>query len=228
MEIFSSLVTLLAHRAETQPDDRAYLFLSDRGTEEAALTFSQLHDAAQALAARLTKTAKPGDRAILVFPPGLEFLVAFLGCLVARVIAVPMMVPRRQSARDSSAGIMANCEPVVALTSPAFAIRADLQARFASEQIQWLSVDLTPIGRGAADLPQPGPEDIAFLQYTSGSTSEPKGVAVSHANLLARWEPASQRSTAQFVESITNGDENAFVLVSSCMPTTLNIATMLL
>jgi acyl-CoA synthetase (AMP-forming)/AMP-acid ligase II len=188
MEIFSSLVTLLANRAETQPDDRAYLFLSDRGTEEAALTFSQLHDAAQALAARLTKTAKPGDRAILVFPPGLEFLVAFFGCLIARVIAVPMMVPRRQSARDSSAGIIANCEPVVALTSPAFAIRADLQARFASEQIQWLSVDLTPIGRGAADLPQPGPEDIAFLQYTSGSTSEPKGVAVSHANLLANLE----------------------------------------
>ncbi len=188
MEIFSSLVTLLANRAETQPDDRAYLFLSDRDTEEAALTFSQLHDAAQALAARLTKTAKPGDRAILVFPPGLEFLVAFFGCLIARVIAVPMMVPRRQSARDSSAGIIANCEPVVALTSPAFAIRADLQARFASEQIQWLSVDLTPIGRGAADLPQPGPEDIAFLQYTSGSTSEPKGVAVSHANLLANLE----------------------------------------
>jgi acyl-CoA synthetase (AMP-forming)/AMP-acid ligase II len=188
MEIFSSLVTLLANRAETQPDDRAYLFLSDRGTEEAALTFSQLHDAAQALAARLTKTAKPGDRAILVFPPGLEFLVAFFGCLIARVIAVPMMVPRRQSARDSSAGIMANCEPVVALTSPAFAIRADLQARFASEQIQWLSVELTQIARGAADLPQPLPEDIAFLQYTSGSTSDPKGVAVSHANLLANLE----------------------------------------
>jgi acyl-CoA synthetase (AMP-forming)/AMP-acid ligase II len=188
MEIFSSLATLLAHRAETRRDDRAYLFLSDRGAEEAVLTFSQLHDAALALAARLTKIAEPGDRAILVFPPGLEFLVAFFGCLIARVIAVPMMVPRRQSARDSSAGIMANCEPVVALTSPAFAIRNDLQARFSSEQIQWLSVDLTQTGRGAADLPQPQPEDIAFLQYTSGSTSEPKGVAVSHANLLANLE----------------------------------------
>jgi acyl-CoA synthetase (AMP-forming)/AMP-acid ligase II len=188
MEIFSSLVTLLAHRAESQPDDRAYLFLSDRGAEEAALTFRELHDAAQALAARLTKIAKPGDRAILVFPPGLEFLVAFFGCLIARVIAVPMMVPRRQSARDSSAGIMANCEPVVALTSPTFAIRHDLQARFASERIEWLSVDLTQTGDGAADLPQPAAEDIAFLQYTSGSTSEPKGVAVSHANLLANLE----------------------------------------
>jgi acyl-CoA synthetase (AMP-forming)/AMP-acid ligase II len=188
MEIFSSLVTLLAHRAESQPDDRAYIFLSDRGTEEAVLTFRQLHVAAQALAARLTKIAKPGDRAILVFPPGLEFLVAFFGCLIAGVIAVPMMVPRRQSTRDSSAGIMANCAPVVALTSPAFAIRSDLQARFASERLQWLSVDLTQVGAGAADLPQPKPDAIAFLQYTSGSTSEPKGVAVSHANLLANLE----------------------------------------
>jgi acyl-CoA synthetase (AMP-forming)/AMP-acid ligase II len=188
METFSSLVTLLAKRAQSQPDDRAYIFVGDRGAEEAVITFRELHDAALALAARLTGIARPGDRAILVFPPGLEFLVAFFGCLIARVIAVPMMVPRRQSARDSSAGIMANCEPVVALTSPAFAIRKDLHARFLNEQIQWLSVDLAQTEPAAADLPGPEPEDIAFLQYTSGSTSEPKGVAVSHANLLANLE----------------------------------------
>jgi acyl-CoA synthetase (AMP-forming)/AMP-acid ligase II len=188
METFSSLATLLARRAKSQPDDRAYVFLSDRGEEEAAITFRELHEAAKALAARLAKIARPGDRAILVFPPGLEFLVAFFGCQLARVIAVPMMMPRRQSARDSSAGIMANCEPAVALTNAAFAIRKDLQARFLNEKIQWLSVDLTPLAPNAADLPEPDPQDIAFLQYTSGSTSEPKGVAVSHANLLANLE----------------------------------------
>jgi acyl-CoA synthetase (AMP-forming)/AMP-acid ligase II len=186
MQTFSSLVTLLAKRAETQPDERAYLFLSDRGAEEASLTFRQLYEAAQALAVRLTRIARPGDRAILVFPPSLEFLVAFFGCQIARVIAVPMMLPRRQSARDASAGIMANCEPTIALTNPAFAIRGDLHARFAREGIQWLSVDLTE--PGAADLPLPDAQDIAFLQYTSGSTSDPKGVAVSHANLLANLE----------------------------------------
>src|SRR3984893_10662272 len=188
METFSSLVTLLARRAVSQPDDRAYVFLGDRGAEQAVITFRQLHDAAKALAARLIKIARPGDRAILVFPPGLEFLVAFFGCQIARVIAVPMMMPRRQSARDSSAGIMANCQPAVALTNSAFAIRKDLQARFLGERIQWLSVDLTPVESEAADLPEPDPQDIAFLQYTSGSTSEPKGVAVSHANLLANLE----------------------------------------
>jgi acyl-CoA synthetase (AMP-forming)/AMP-acid ligase II len=190
MEIFSSLVTLLARRAESQPDERAYLFLGDRGAEEAAITFRELHDAARALAARLTKIARPGDRAILVFPPGIEFMVAFFGCQIARVIAVPMMMPRRQSTRDSSAAIIANCEPVVALTSSALALRKDLHERFEREGIQWLSVDLTtPDALPPADLPAaPDPQDIAFLQYTSGSTSEPKGVAVSHANLLANLE----------------------------------------
>src|ERR1700676_4760111 len=188
MQTFSSLVTLLAQRAKSQPDDRAYVFVGDRGGEEAVITFAGLHDAAKAVAARLTKIARPGDRALLVFPPGLEFLVAFFGCQLARVIAVPMMMPRRQSARDSSAGIMANCQPAVALTNSAFAIRKDLQARFLGERIQWLSVDLTPVESEAADLPEPDPQDIAFLQYTSGSTSEPKGVAVSHANLLANLE----------------------------------------
>ena len=140
MEPFSSLVELLAKRAARQPDARAYVFLSDRGAEEAAITFGQLHDAANALAARLRAVARPGERALLVFPPGLEFIVAFFGCLIARVIAVPMMMPRRQSARDASAAIMANCEPAVALSNAAFAIREDLQARFLREGLQWLPV----------------------------------------------------------------------------------------
>ncbi len=188
METSSSLVTLLAKRAETQPDERAYLFLGDRGAEEAVITFRELHDAAQAHAARLAGIARPGDRALLVFPPGLEFMVAFFACQIAGVIAVPLMMPRRQSTRDASAAIMADCEPAVALTSSAFAIRADLQARFSHQPIQWLSVDLTQRAPGASDLPNPDPQDIAFLQYTSGSTSQPKGVAVSHANLLANLE----------------------------------------
>lgn len=188
MQTFSSTVTLLAHRAASQGDERAYIFLSDRGAEEAVITFRQLHDAARALATRLTEVTRPGDRALLVFPPGIEFIIGFFGCQIARVIAVPMMVPRRQSARDSSAAIVANCEPAVALTSPSLAIRDDLRARFANGRMQWLAVDLTHGDPGPTDLPCPDSRDIAFLQYTSGSTSNPKGVAVTHANLLANLE----------------------------------------
>jgi acyl-CoA synthetase (AMP-forming)/AMP-acid ligase II len=190
MEMPSSLVALLARRAESEGDERAYIFLSDRGTEEAVLTFRELYDKARAFARELASVARPGERALLVFPPGLEFIVAFFACQIARVIAVPMMMPRRQSARDSSAAIMANCEPVVALTNAAFALRQDLHERFSRDRLQWLAVGLdgAAVVPKAADLPAPEAQDIAFLQYTSGSTSDPKGVAVSHANLLANLE----------------------------------------
>ena len=188
MDRFSSLVALLAGRAQSQGDERAYAFLGDRCTEEAALTYGELHRAAQALAARLAALAQRGDRAVLVFPPGLEFMVAFFGCLIAGIIAVPMMKPRRNSTRDASAAILANCEPVIALTTSAFALRGDLKARFERDGLQWLAVDLDTDGPVDAGAPLPASDDIAFLQYTSGSTSDPKGVAVSHANLIANLE----------------------------------------
>src|ERR1043165_3020383 len=157
---FASLVAILEHRAATQGDERALIFLTDRGAEESILTFRELHDAANAVAGRLAAVAKPGERALLVFPPGLEFVVAFFGCLIARVIAVPMMVPRRQSTRDSSASIMANCRPTVALTSPALASRGDLAARFAGHDLRWLEVDLTLRAQGAIDLPRPNADEV--------------------------------------------------------------------
>ena len=188
MDRFSSLVALLAERAVSQANARAYVFLSERGSEEAVLTYAELHAAARALAMQLMQRVAPGDRAVLVFPPGLEFMVAFFGCLMARIIAVPMMMPRRNSTRDSSAAILANCEPKIALTTTAFSLRGDLQARFAQEGLQWLAVDLAAAETDNIDLPLPDANAIAFLQYTSGSTSDPKGVAVSHANLLANSE----------------------------------------
>jgi len=192
MEQFSSLVAVLEHRAATQGDERFCVFLTDRGAEDSSLTFRDLHAAANTVARRLATVAQPGDRALLVFPPGLEFVIAFFGCLIARVIAVPMMVPRRQSARDSSASIMANCKPTVVLTNAALAQRGDLAERFSGHELQWLTIDLTPGEPGKIDVPHPQSSDIAFLQYTSGSTSDPKGVVVTHAMLLANMAMAQR------------------------------------
>ena len=130
--------------------------------------------------------------------------MAFFGCLLAGVIAVPMMVPRRQSTRDSSANIVADCAPRFIMTSTPFLSgpRKDVAERFADGAFQWIAVDAAtePAQRSDA-LPSVDRETIAFLQYTSGSTSDPKGVVATHDNLLENLEMirlafgATKRST---------------------------------
>jgi acyl-CoA synthetase (AMP-forming)/AMP-acid ligase II len=187
---FNSLVDLLYHRATKQPNDRAYVFLSDQGNEEAVLTFAELNRRASKVAARLARS-QMGDRALLLFGPGLDFIVAYFGCLLAGLIAVPMMLPRRNSSLDSSASILADCSPRFAITNGHVSrARPDVIERFEKYKMEWLLVDSgseTPLDQDQP-LPIPRPDDIAFLQYTSGSTSDPKGVMVTHGNLIENLE----------------------------------------
>jgi acyl-CoA synthetase (AMP-forming)/AMP-acid ligase II len=191
MSELSSMVDLLSRRAAEQPDDRAYIFLSEKGTEEAELTFAELNRRAGVVAAHLARRLGKGERALLMFPPGLDFIVAFFGCLVAGVIAVPIMPPRRTSTRDSSESIIADCGSYIVLTNSALMEnRADILARLRDSKLEWIAVDNLYRNAGdAAPTPlTPAREDIAFLQYTSGSTSAPKGVMVTHGNLLENLE----------------------------------------
>ncbi len=187
---FTSLVDLLHHRAAKQPDDRAYIFLSDQGNEEAVLTFAELARRASEGAARLAH-GQIGDRALLLFGPGLDFIVAYFGCLLAGVIAVPMMLPRRNSSLDSSASIVANCSPRFAITNAQVSrARPDVVERFEKLKMEWLIFDSERKSIPDRDhqLRIPGSDDIAFLQYTSGSSSDPKGVMVTHRNLIENLE----------------------------------------
>src|SRR5262245_27339638 len=190
LPVFTSLVDLLRYRATNQPNDRAYIFLSDQGREESVLTFAELDQRASDVAARLARS-QIGDRALLLFGPGLDFIIGYFGCLLAGVIAVPMMLPRRNSSLDSSTSILTDCSPRFALTNTHLgSARPDVLERFQRYKMEWLVLDQE--SRRSLDqdrlLPTPGPEDLAFLQYTSGSTSDPKGVMVTHGNLIENLE----------------------------------------
>jgi acyl-CoA synthetase (AMP-forming)/AMP-acid ligase II len=189
---FSSLVEVLQRRAVEQPNDPAYIFLPDRGAERFSLSFAELYARARAVAASLVERGQKGDRAVLLFSPGLDFIVAFFACLLAGVIAVPMMVPRRASSRDASAAILSDCSPRFAMTRRDLltGARPDLTERFRTGQLDWAFVDSCVAGseEPRTPLPLPTRDDIAFLQYTSGSTSAPKGVIVTHGNLIENSE----------------------------------------
>jgi len=187
----TTLAGLLRARAAERGEREAFLFLADGGQEGARLTYGELDRRARAIALALRESLQPGDRALLLYPPGLEFIAAFFGCLYAGVIAVPAYPPRlsdRSQARLRS--IALDARPGAALTtSPilAAALNGGLLARVPElGAARWIATDELA-GTGAGDegeLPEPGPDAVAFLQYTSGSTAAPKGVMVTHANLL--------------------------------------------
>lgn len=181
----ATLAELLLQRAAAKPDARAVLFLSDAGTGEAGLTYGELAQQARALACRLAARSTRGDRAVLMLPTGLDFVIGLFGCALAGLVAVPMMPPRRLATRDFSRRIVADCAPRLLLTSSAMA-QGMIPARLAQAGMDCILLD-APDG-DAAEPRLPAADDLAVLQYTSGSTSAPKGVMVSHANLLANLE----------------------------------------
>jgi acyl-CoA synthetase (AMP-forming)/AMP-acid ligase II/acyl carrier protein len=191
---------LRAH-AETSPDRLAYRFLSDDGGSN-TLTFRQLDRRARGLAARLREHAAPGDRALLLYTPGLEFIEAFLGCLAAGVIAVPAYPPRRNRKDERLRVIVEDAKPRLILTS-----RQILPTIEASEigGVNGLSCLATDAIEGETDgnrsLPNIIGDTVAFLQYTSGSTRTPQGVIVTHGNLAfnERQIQASFRHTRHSV-----------------------------
>jgi acyl-CoA synthetase (AMP-forming)/AMP-acid ligase II len=186
-----TLCDLLQRRAAEQGSHLAYTFLVDGEIEGARVTYADLDASARRIAAELIdRGVNAGDRALLLYPPGLDFISAFFGCLYAGVIAVPSFPPHpAQLARSLPrlVGIAADAELSVVLTTSSLASIVDAITRHAPllGEPAWIATDaLDRDMPGGAALPSVATDALAFLQYTSGSTSAPKGVMVSHANLL--------------------------------------------
>ena len=187
---FRSMNDLLRHRAKTRPGDPAYAFVNERGEEENRLSFAGLDRLAGALAERIGTCARPGDRALLIFPQGLDFIAAWFGCLYAGVIPVPVVSPKRNRLRHSTRAIVEDCRPALALTTSALLgeVRGEFTGSPAWDAMGWMAADRRDAPAGGVPPHVARSEDVAFLQYTSGSTSLPKGVMVGHGNLIANLE----------------------------------------
>lgn len=189
MQPRASLPELLQSHAGGQPSKRAYTFLDEHGEEVAELTYGELHLRALAVARRLLRHCRSGDRALLIFPPGLDFIVAYFGCLYAEVVAVPVNPPRRSRVQDATGGIVRDCEPAAVLTVAAMAEASKPFLDSLGGTPHWISVDEPDDAADCGFRPKaPAADSLAFLQYTSGSTSAPKGVMVTHGNLVANQE----------------------------------------
>ncbi|MEV2228545.1 fatty acyl-AMP ligase [Streptomyces phaeochromogenes] len=196
----ASLTDHLRHWARHRPQQRAFSHVdfpdsAPTGVHR-ALGWRALDARARAVADRLVQVASPGERAALVLPQGLDYAAGFLGCLYARVIAVPLFGPQLPGHEGRLAAVLADCEPACLLSDSgtARAMGEFIRERGLAE-VPVVPVDQLQVQRGGfIDSGEPSgapePDDIAYLQYTSGSTRSPAGVMISHANVVANARQA--------------------------------------
>jgi len=179
---------ILRRHVETQGDRRAVVYLAEDGSEFEAWTYYELDRQARAMSVAISAHANHSSCALILCPPSLQFLKAILGCFYSGIVAVPVYPPANVRQTSRIATISQNVDTDLILTTRAFKSRIEtwLRELDGNRSYRFLLVDETPLF--IADnwvMPTYGEADLAFLQYTSGSTSEPKGVMVSHRNLVA-------------------------------------------
>lgn len=187
-----SLATLLHHWAGRQGDEIALTYLDYRTSEDGRATFltwRELDDRVSAVASRARELAEPGDRAAVLVEQSADYVVAFLGAIRAGLVAVPLFAPNLPGHAGRLSAVLADCDPRLALTTAA---QLDAVGEVIDPlRTERIAVDLVPTLRPAvADWQAPHPDDLAYLQYTSGSTRTPAGVMLSHRNVVANAKQA--------------------------------------
>jgi acyl-CoA synthetase (AMP-forming)/AMP-acid ligase II len=193
---YSALASLRA-LARQDPGRPLLTFVDDDGADRASLAAAKAVAGGEAVAESLRRWGfEPGDRAVLVYPPGPEFVIALVGCLIAGVVPVPVYPPdpfRLRQTLPAFAGVVADCRPKAVLTSKAFD-RARTVGAVAGvfdrtkpswPRITWRQTDNCRPAAAPVEWHSPvDPDEPALLQYTSGSTGQPRGVVITHGNLI--------------------------------------------
>ncbi len=180
----NTLIQVLQERLNQTPDRVVYRFLEDGESESGVRTYRELYDRSKIIASHILQHARKGDRVLLLYPSGLDFVDAFFGCLLAGVIAIPAFPPTGKRRIGRLESVVSDCEASLFLTtSMIFEKSCSWFDGTTLSEMDWLSTDRLSecIER---EFPIVKPNDIAFLQYTSGSTGSPKGVVVSHSNII--------------------------------------------
>jgi amino acid adenylation domain-containing protein/non-ribosomal peptide synthase protein (TIGR01720 family) len=186
----STLLDLLEERAGTNAEAPLFTFIEDSDGDEARLSHAGLLRRARRVGAALQQGVSPGERAVLLYPPGLEYVAGFFGCLASGVVAVPAYPPdpsRLERTLPRLRAIIQDAQATVVLTTSFIVSIAELLFEAAPDlrDLRWVATDELPEGlEDAWRRPALEPGSLAFLQYTSGSTGTPKGVELTHANLL--------------------------------------------
>lgn len=183
----STLSEMLREKSSLYPEKNAYIFLKDGDEVGEKITFRQVDQEAQRLAGVLQSEHLQGERVLLLYPSSLEYIKAFFGCIYASSIAVPVYPPRANKAAKRIVSIVQDSQAKAVLTTKAIRDKLLESENFGAiaSKLQWIATDALSEYKSHEWSPSVvDPNDIAYLQYTSGSTGHPKGVEITHRNVL--------------------------------------------
>jgi amino acid adenylation domain-containing protein len=178
-----TVIDRLQRWARTRPQAAAFTFLGASGQEEESQSFGELWSNVNALASQLAACHAPGSHVVLAYVSGLPFIETFLACQLARLVPIPASAPLHQQAASRLIGIVTHSGATTVLTESALAKR--LRESFADSACKVRVIDAqSAAGHAGAKQPRPAADDIALIQYTSGSTGTPRGAVIAHRALM--------------------------------------------